>query len=420
MSNKSWLERLSPTDPSMSKRSFVTNITPLPPSITRDVAISYLHDHVEMIDLNPLVVRHQTTTAPPNATLEEQVNCKWYEITDQISYLPGGVAKSEVSYKGGFYDLDHGLQTHVFAPAGVDIKAMWKVGGNMPGEPPEPPELGVNIPKSGLYLREDVELRCNVLLMSFVKRNLKKSHSKLVEDLVSKANDPRYLKSQSKSQSTVATLDANPSPNLTSSRAERKSVSSLAPSAVSQQSSQTSRRDTPQQRSEPCSCTGRGHDVMCHNYRYSPVPAKQRYESTDRPSFQSQHEARRASGSSTGIGADTADFYSPTGVHPELSSRIAGPGTAQAARQAPKQRSQPYAYNKPLPAGPPGSTSKVRYSSPQLFGEQAELPTTTTLSERDEDFSGSESRNTSMIQESSGNPVVSELDGTGIAYWKQP
>ncbi|KAK5120751.1 hypothetical protein LTR85_006109 [Meristemomyces frigidus] len=409
--SKSWLDRLPQTDPDMSKRSFITSITPLPPSITRDVALAYLHDHIEMIELNPLVVRHQTTTAPPNATLEEQVNCKWYEITDVINYLPGGAAKSEVSYKGGFYDLDYGLQTHVFAPAGVDLKALWRIGGNMPGEPPEPPELGVDTPKSGLYIREDIELRCNVFLMNFVKRNLKKSHAKLVIDLVSKANDPRYLKTRTASQSSGSTpiSRAARSPGVTSSggSTEQRSAYSTAASSLSPQPTQGSGQETPQEpMSEPCSCAGGSHHVMCPNYCYA-SSFSSRQSVSSQPTMRS--EGREPSRPTTSSTANLADIYSPAGAHPDTapnSSQTARLQAYQPQRQPGQQRVHPQ-YNKPLPAGPPGSTSNVAFSSPQLFGEQAELPASFTTG--DQDPVG--------ISGTSGAP--SELDGTAVAYWKQ-
>ncbi|KAK4540164.1 hypothetical protein LTR36_009750 [Oleoguttula mirabilis] len=390
----------------MSKRSFITNITPLPPSITRSVALAYLHDHIEMIELNPLVVRHQTTTAPPNATLEEQVNCRWYEITDVINYLPGGAAKSEVSYKGGFYDLEYGLQTHVFAPAGVDLKALWRVAGNMPGEPAEPPELGVNIPKSGLYLREDIELRCNVFLMNFVKRNLKKSHAKLVGDLVSKANDPRYLKTRTAAETSTRASESTRSPDERSSGGsmEQRSTYSTAASSLSPQSTQTSRQDTPHEQSEPCSCARGSHHVMCPNYRYNPALST-RQSNSSQPTVRSELGAPyRPTTNST---ANSADTYSPAGAHPDLAH---APSSSQTGLyqgyQPPRHAAQPR-YNKPLPAGPPGSTSKGLYSSPQLFGEQAELPSGTTSGERDQ------------VGSSGATAAVSELDGTGVAYWQQ-
>lgn len=135
-----------------------------------------------MIRLNPLVLRLQETTPPPNASADEY-NCAWYEITDEISYLPGGLYKGEVTYKACFNDLPNGIQTHTFAPAGLDLRGKWTVGGNEPGEPRETLELGTEAPREGLYVREDVDMRCNFLLTGFVKKNLTKAHKSVVDKL---------------------------------------------------------------------------------------------------------------------------------------------------------------------------------------------------------------------------------------------
>lgn len=108
-------------------------------------------------------------------------------MTDQINYLPGGLMKGEVTYKGAFHDLPHGLQTHVYAPAGLELREKWTVCGNMPGERREPIELGNDIPREGLYIREDVDMRCNIFLSGFVKKNLNKSHKVLVDKIVERA-----------------------------------------------------------------------------------------------------------------------------------------------------------------------------------------------------------------------------------------
>lgn len=172
----------------MSKRSVFTTVTPLPPYITRDTVIETLHNHSEMIELNPLVIKHGRCKPPPIATADE-FHCIWYELTDRISYLPGGMVTGKVNYKACFYDLPRGLQTHVYAPTGLDIKDKWSICGNMPGEPREPVELGLtNAPREGLYLREDVDMRCNIVMTSFVKRTLKRAHQVLVDRLVVKAD----------------------------------------------------------------------------------------------------------------------------------------------------------------------------------------------------------------------------------------
>jgi hypothetical protein len=168
----------------MSKRTTFTSITPLSKTVTRSAAINWLHNHVQMIRLNPLVIRLQETTPPPNAAADEY-NCAWYEITDEISYLPGGLCKGEVTYKACFNDLPNGIQTHTFAPAGLDLRGKWTVGGNEPGEPREKLELGMDVPREGLYVREDVDMRCNILLTGFVRKNLTKSHKSVVDKLAS-------------------------------------------------------------------------------------------------------------------------------------------------------------------------------------------------------------------------------------------
>lgn len=167
----------------MSKRSIFTTITPLPSHVTRETVIETLHSHTEMIDLNPLVIERHAIKPPGKATAEEY-HCQWYAITDRISYFPG--IKGKVTYNACFHDLAIGLQTHVYAPAGLDIKEKWSVGGTLPGEPQEAVEIGQGIPLSGLYLREDIDMTCNFVMTSFVKKTLQNAHNKLIARLVVK------------------------------------------------------------------------------------------------------------------------------------------------------------------------------------------------------------------------------------------
>ncbi|KAF2811959.1 uncharacterized protein BDZ99DRAFT_497566 [Mytilinidion resinicola] len=172
----------------MSKTTTFSTITPLPSIITREAVISTYHDHIAMIELNPLVVERFKCKPPAYATAEE-FHATWYTIKDKIQYIPGtSLANGSVSYHACFHDLPDALQTHVYAPLGLDIKAKWSVGGSLPGEPPQPAELGLGIPKEGLYLREDVKMKCNIMMISFVKKTFKEAHSKLVDRLVEKTH----------------------------------------------------------------------------------------------------------------------------------------------------------------------------------------------------------------------------------------
>jgi hypothetical protein len=139
-----------------------------------------------MIDLNPLVEERHPIKPPPNATPEEY-HCLWYSLTDRISYLPGGMMSRKVSYNCCFHDLENGLQTHCYAPLGLNIRGKWTLGGSLPGEPIAPVELEVGAPLQGLWLREDVDMKCNIMMTRFVKKTLRKAHYYLVERLLIKA-----------------------------------------------------------------------------------------------------------------------------------------------------------------------------------------------------------------------------------------
>ncbi|KAK3078929.1 hypothetical protein LTS18_006263 [Coniosporium uncinatum] len=167
---------------SMSKRGVYTKVTPLPTDVSRQVAIEGLRDHILMIELNPLVIERHQCRPPSFASPEEYHATAWYSITDRISYMPG--IKGKVQYHACMQDIPDGLQTHCFAALGTDIKGKWTIGGTLPGEPRQPVELGLNMPKEGLYLREDVDFKTSFMTYSTVKKNLLVAHANLVGRLI--------------------------------------------------------------------------------------------------------------------------------------------------------------------------------------------------------------------------------------------
>ncbi|KAK3190914.1 hypothetical protein K4F52_003231 [Lecanicillium sp. MT-2017a] len=174
----------------MSKRTTFTTTTALPPRMTRQSAVSFLHDHGGLISLNPLVTEYSRIAAPTHAAADEE-QCAWYSVTDRISFVPGVKAASgSVSYTTAFFDLAAGVQTHSYAPLGVDLRSRWTICGNEPGEKPQPVELGLAAaPRSGLYLREDTDLRCSFAMAAFVKKTLRKSHATMVEALSARGEE---------------------------------------------------------------------------------------------------------------------------------------------------------------------------------------------------------------------------------------
>ncbi|KAE8140534.1 hypothetical protein BDV38DRAFT_280034 [Aspergillus pseudotamarii] len=157
----------------MNVENSFTSTSPLPSSITPERVIEILHNHVTMIRLNPLVIDLQRCEPHEDAP-ETERDLIWYEITDKVSYLPFGLLSGQVKYKAGFRDLSMGLQTHIYAPLGLRTKNRWTLEDHT----------------DELQLKEDVGMKCNLLMAPFVKRTIKASHGPLVDRLIIEAESP--------------------------------------------------------------------------------------------------------------------------------------------------------------------------------------------------------------------------------------
>ncbi|KAJ5082556.1 hypothetical protein N7532_011599 [Penicillium argentinense] len=173
----------------MRKKESYINITPIPSCVPRQLALDILHSHGEIITLNPLVLSYRPIKAPRDAAADEYYST-WYEITERVQYVPGlgKLGSGKISFKGCFHNTSWGLQTHTFVPMGIDIRSKWRIGGNQPNEPRLPKEFRVDgEPENGLYLREDIQIECNLTLVSYVKSQMKAASKVLVDRLIKKA-----------------------------------------------------------------------------------------------------------------------------------------------------------------------------------------------------------------------------------------
>ncbi|OLN83408.1 hypothetical protein CCHL11_03132 [Colletotrichum chlorophyti] len=176
----------------LRKKEVYTTVTPIPGFIPRQLAIDILHSHSEVITLNPLVLDHKPIPAPRDAASDEYYST-WYEITERVQFIPGmgKMGSGKIKFNGCFHDMPWGLQTHTYAPMNIDIRIKYRIDGNQPGvEPPQQPELGMSglgVPTDGLYLREDIEIRCNVTMVTFVKTQLKAASKEMVSRIIKKA-----------------------------------------------------------------------------------------------------------------------------------------------------------------------------------------------------------------------------------------
>jgi hypothetical protein len=148
-----------------------SSLTPLP-SVSQETIIKKLHDHGAMIEQNPLVIHYERCPPPEDAPPDEILRT-WYELTDRVIYIPG-LLQGKVRFRASFENTPLGLKTHIYAPLGVDIRNEWSVSERPSDESPD---------KQGLYLCEQVDLRCPFGTASFVRKTMKQSHSTLVARL---------------------------------------------------------------------------------------------------------------------------------------------------------------------------------------------------------------------------------------------
>lgn len=200
----------------LRKKEAYAIITPIPRFIPRQLALDILHSHSEVITLNPLVLDHKPIPAPRTAAADEYYST-WYEITERVQLIPGAgrIGSSKITFNGCFHDMPWGLQTHIYAPFNIDLRNKYRVGGNQPGvEEPEVREMGLEAlgaPKDGLYLREDIEIRCNISLVSFVKAQLKASSKEMVQRIIRKAEllDAGVLQAMMSQDGRLKTVNPN-------------------------------------------------------------------------------------------------------------------------------------------------------------------------------------------------------------------
>ena len=73
----------------------------------------------------------------------------------------------------------------------VNLRNKYRIGGNQPSfEPPEIPEISIkalSTPSDRLYLKEDIEIKCNIAVISFVKSQTKKAGGEMVRRIIKKA-----------------------------------------------------------------------------------------------------------------------------------------------------------------------------------------------------------------------------------------
>ncbi|KAK9491033.1 hypothetical protein V1508DRAFT_399339 [Lipomyces doorenjongii] len=176
----------------MSRSSRTVKITALLPScLTPADMISALHVHDNCLTLQALTTgyREVPTTGPtvlsdPYFSPTDTAPIKTYEVTEGVIIIPGigDWGKKFITFPVWFQDTPTGLKTRADGPAGVVVRAEWRV---QPGVAHGEVE-GEGDRYMQWTLLEDVTVQCAWWLISFVKKSVEHAHRDICRKLVEK------------------------------------------------------------------------------------------------------------------------------------------------------------------------------------------------------------------------------------------
>ncbi|CAN9410752.1 unnamed protein product [Alternaria alternata] len=178
----------------MRKKAQYVNITPSATSyIPRQLAIDFLHSHGEIIELNPLVTGHEPINTARrscrrilfNMMEAAQSNFEASSMTcpSACRHTLMRLQMSNCATSGRFAETS--LANHLSRKSWAQVR---------------PPE--------GLYIREDVEIKCNMTMLKFVKKEMKAAAKVMCHDGERAAEDGQPSRSFS-ARLQVATTIAN-------------------------------------------------------------------------------------------------------------------------------------------------------------------------------------------------------------------
>jgi hypothetical protein len=154
--------------------------TVVPPTITREQALSLFRKHDILIQLDPEFSSYEEIPAPPGTSNEKT---KFYKVTDIMHALPAHLWDSTVSFTAEITDIENGVEWIVHAPLGLTQNTLFTVQDA--GE--KDVELDDKGREGRLVLVEDVEIRCSRLLIGTVKSKIEGNwrgiHKRWIEHL---------------------------------------------------------------------------------------------------------------------------------------------------------------------------------------------------------------------------------------------
>lgn len=181
-----------------------SSATPLPASVSIDSAIKLLHDFETIIKLNP-DCKGCRPIPPPTAKngfprkngVKNPENIQYYEVEDDLPFMPKKLWSGGVKYTADFLETDDGCDITVHAPGGFTSTNHWRI---LRDSIPEDQEIALERTVSKDLLHADIgpghsgwyvsivsDARCSRTFVGIVKGFLKNSHVQLQQAFIEKA-----------------------------------------------------------------------------------------------------------------------------------------------------------------------------------------------------------------------------------------
>ena len=175
-----------------------TSATALPPNLNIDQALKTLHDFETVVRLSPDCRGCKPIPPPPQksgklssakstASPVDRPQIQYYEVEDDLPFIPKKLWSGGVKYIADFVPTDDGCDITVHAPGGFVSTNHWRIlRENIPedGEPRldrvKSKDLAhASMSGEGWFIEIMSEARCSITFASFVKGALRNSHLQL-------------------------------------------------------------------------------------------------------------------------------------------------------------------------------------------------------------------------------------------------
>lgn len=144
---------------------------PIPRHISRQKAVSHLHNPLNLITISPVVVRYEEVEPPGG--IASRLDTKHYLLEDAIAYLPFGLWEGTKEVNVSYTNREDGVTVIKNAPFGFTFHELWSVR-----------EVNSDTTTPQSELNVDVEMNGSIIGVKAFGRYMKRSHENYLNLIV--------------------------------------------------------------------------------------------------------------------------------------------------------------------------------------------------------------------------------------------